>query len=442
MPRVETIGKNDTLLEEETMTQEINLTEDQQNAISAFASFLYSDDPEMVISGPAGVGKTTVLRHLMDAEPHLKLAKVLGKELPERNWYLTATTNKAADVLGQSFDRAAETSTIHSLLGLRVENDYSSGKTRIRKRPDAPIISNGIVVIDEASMVDTSLRKYIREGTINSKIVYVGDHCQMAPVFEPLSPVFVDNERTEINQIVRSQHAPPITALANQLRQTVETGIFKPIYEVPGVIDFLSGSDAEQQIQGTFLDPYSDARILTYTNQNAINFNNYLRNFRQLPDHITAGEVLVSNSAVKNSVNRMVHVEQEITIYGVGSPYKWTPADGGPITVVDLDTSAGVLKAPWDPQEFQNHIKSYSRAKAWRPYFELKEQIADLRPRDACTVYKAQGSTYHTVFVNLTDIGKCTNPSQAARMLYVACSRPTHNIKFIGQLPARFRGEP
>ena len=72
---------------------------------------------------------------------------------------------------------------------------------------------------------------------------------------------------------------------------------------------------------------------------------------------------------------------------------------------------------------------------------EAGEDIADLRPRNACTVYKAQGSTYREVFVDLTDIGDCRNPSQAARMLYVACTRPTHNIKFIGNLPARFKGE-
>ena len=91
------------------MTTELTLTQDQENAIAAFASFMLSDDKEMVISGPAGVGKTTMLRFLLERRPHEALAQTLGTKVPS-NWIFTATTNKAADVLARSMNRIAEPS--------------------------------------------------------------------------------------------------------------------------------------------------------------------------------------------------------------------------------------------------------------------------------------------------------------------------------------------
>mgnify|MGYP001761389234 CR=1 FL=1 len=419
------------------MTTELTLTQDQENAIAAFASFMLSDDKEMVISGPAGVGKTTMLRFLLERRPHEALAQTLGTEVPS-NWIFTATTNKAADVLARSMNQ--DCGTIHSTLGLRVFSDTDSGRTKIVRTDKSQVIDNSILIIDEASMVDSQLLKFIDEGTINCKIVYIGDHCQLAPVHEPISPVFADRPRTEINQIVRSQNAPAITALAQQLRETVETGVFKPILPVPGVIDYLTPAEAEQAVREHFVDTDTEDRILCYTNRKVIAFNNYVRNLRQLPPEVTEGEWLVSNNAVKLSNRKMLQIEQEVRVLGVGEIFDYTPYDGSPLPVRKLDTICGQILVPVDPVEYHNHIKAYSRRKAWMPYFELKERIADLRPRDASTVYKAQGSTYRTTFVDLRDIGTCTNPSQAARMLYVACTRPTHQLKFIGDLPPRFKG--
>lgn len=420
------------------MTTPLTLTQDQENAIAAFASFMLSDDKEMVISGPAGVGKTTVLRYLKERRPHEAMAAMLSnKKLPEK-WIFTATTNKAADVLGRSMQD--ECGTIHSALGLRVLSDYDSGKTKLIRTDKSEVIDNTILVIDEASMVDSPLLKYIREGTINCKIVFIGDHCQLAPVYEPLSPVFADLGRTEINQIVRSQNAPAITALAQQLRETVETGIFKPIHAVPGVIDYMTSAEAEEAVREHFVDVETDDRILCYTNRKVIAFNDYVRRLRDLPDEITEGEWLICNNAVKISNRKMLHVEQEIQILGVGESFNYTPEYGQAIAVRRVETNAGAVIVPVNTAEYHNHIKAYARRKAWVPYFDIKESIADLRPRDASTVYKAQGSTHRTTFVDLRDIGTCTNPSQAARMLYVACTRPTHQLKFIGDLPPRFKG--
>lgn len=418
---------------------DFDLTDDQKAAMSAFASFMLSDESEMVISGQAGVGKTTLLSYLFRERPHEALADQMNQKVLTQ-WYFTATTNKAAEVLSNAI--GYEATTIHSLLGLRVYNDNETGASKVSYGKDATTIYDAIVVIDEASMADRTLLKFIRQGTMNCKIVFIGDHCQMAPVMEPDSPVFAKEEVTYINQIVRSQGTPAITALTRQLREIVETGTFTPIQEVPGVIDYLDKDRAEQEIVDHFKDLDVDARILCYTNATVIAYNQYIRKLRGLPDELTEGEILISNNAVRLGKGRMLHIEQEVHVQSLDTQTVFQPNNGDTkLDVYGITTNVGQLLVPVNPDEYHAYIKACARAKNWPAYFSLKEQVADLRPRDASTVYKAQGSTYRTVFVNLTDIGRCTNPSQAARMLYVACSRPTHHIKFIGQLPARFRGE-
>jgi exodeoxyribonuclease-5 len=72
--------------------------------------------------------------------------------------------------------------------------------------------------------------------------------------------------------------------------------------------------------------------------------------------------------------------------------------------------------------------------------FEIQEAFADLRPTHAATAYKAQGSTYGTVFIDLHNIGKCNIPSTVARMLYVAITRASNQVVLFGELPAKYSG--
>lgn len=421
----------------------LTLNSDQQAAAAAFSSFMLSDQKEMALSGSAGTGKTFLLKHLMQMKDTTLMGALLGKK-PISNWALTATTNKAAEVLQQS--TGIEAKTIHGFLGLTVRNDYETGKSKITRKGNAEVVTDTLIVVDECSMIDTDLRRYIDQSTLNCKLLFVGDHCQMAPVMETLSPVFAQNDPVYLKTVVRSQHTPAITALCAQLRETVETGVFHPMAGEPGVIEFLDPVQAEIEIQKTFVhDLHPDARILCYTNSKVVRMNNYLRQQRGLPDQLGKDECVVSNSMAfglgSKSCRPVLRVEQDVQILEVeqADPYEiYVRGKQYDLPISLARTSAGTFRVPNDVGEYRDMVKELTRLKEWAPMFSLKENIADLRPRDACTVYKAQGSTYHTVFVDLGDIGTCTNAAQAARMLYVACSRATHRICFIGQLPARF----
>ena len=76
--------------------------------------------------------------------------------------------------------------------------------------------------------------------------------------------------------------------------------------------------------------------------------------------------------------------------------------------------------------------------KKWPLYFQYKDEWLDLRPAYASTVHKAQGSTYTTVFMDLSDIGKCNIASDVARMLYVSISRASKQVYLYGDLPSKY----
>jgi hypothetical protein len=95
---------------------------------------------------------------------------------------------------------------------------------------------------------------------------------------------------------------------------------------------------------------------------------------------------------------------------------------------------------PSDRAHFAALVAYFRKQKNWAVYYGLRNKYPDLRQRDAATVYKAQGSTYDSAFIDLGDISNCHNPDQAARMLYVGLSREKHRIFLFGQLADKYGG--
>ncbi len=56
------------------------------------------------------------------------------------------------------------------------------------------------------------------------------------------------------------------------------------------------------------------------------------------------------------------------------------------------------------------------------------------------SIHKSQGSEYDTVFVDLTNIGKCRVPSDVARMCYVSITRASKQVILYGSLPPKYCG--
>lgn len=422
------------------------LNEGQQNAAEGFFEFLMSNEKEMGITGPGGVGKTHLMGYMIDkVMPRYYEFCDLMKIPPEfQDVHMTATTNKAVEQLSRSTGQNC--STIQSFLNLKVQNDYSSGQSKLTKKNTWKVHKNSIIFVDECSMIDTPLDNYLQEGTHDCKIVYVGDHCQLAPVTETLSPVYKRPMRFyHLTQQMRT-NVPELQALNMQLRETVETGQFKPIKIVPGIIDHLDDEAIAKELEIHFKSQTERERVLAYTNDRVKQFNHHIRGIRQLSSRITPGEILVNNTAVHIGEG-MLNTDKVVVVKDVAS----TPTNifinseiSIEVLLCDLESDTGQLyrsvRVPTDPEYVAEVIKYLGKHKKWVEYFNLRDNFPDLRPQDASTVHKAQGSTFDTVFVDLDNISTCRNPNQAARMLNVAFTRARHRVICYGNLADKFGG--
>jgi len=435
-----------------TTKDQITLNQEQQAAADGFFKFLFSPEKELIISGPAGVGKTFVMGHLIDRvlPEYFKACKLMGIPTEYDSVVMTATTNKAAEVLSKATQRP--TDTIHSFMNLRVTDDHNTGRSKLTRTQNWMVHSRKIIFIDEASMNDSALDFLIQEGTHGCKIVYVGDHCQLAPVMEQISPIYTrPMPFFELTQPMRNAGEPALVALCDQLRRTVETGIFEPIQIVPGVIDWVDNAEMEKLLEHHFAQQTQEARILAYTNARVNQYNEHIRAIRSLPSEYQTGELLINNTAIKLSSRQSLSVEEDIEILDTDKSISYLHIQDHPQGKIELAVRYATIKPRWtgeiagiplpvDREHLAGLIKYYSKAKNWNRYFYLKNTIPDFRPRDAATIHKAQGSTYDVVFLDVGNLSTCHLPDLVARLLYVGLSRARHRVILYGNLAEKYGG--
>lgn len=404
------------------------LTADQQNGYAEIMATMTSPDRNvLVICGGAGVGKTTLVNTFFDEWQ--QLCAVSGGAFKDVPIHLTATTNKAADALAAATGR--DTGTIHALLGLRVKN------TGFRKTElidtGKPVEAGCLVVIDEASFIDAQLLQAIQAKTRNCKVIYLGDPCQLKPVGAHSTPVFEANYPTVfLNEIVRQKDTSPIQALSRNLRAYVDGTALIPNAGVDGVNIHHMNQAAFEQALIAANKVRSSVRALTWTNQKAIHYNNLVAQALSGTSDIKLGDILVVNKQVIHGVAKYkLPTESTVEVVGIS---KWY-VDSNGITVRDVEISRGItLRVPKDMGDTVPIIKAaYDKGRADVAYV-LENLYVDLRHMYGSTVNKSQGSTYHTVFIDLSDIGACKDRDQVKRMLYVAASRASDQVVFTGDI--------
>lgn len=140
---------------------DIELSEKQFEALEQI-----NDNNVCIITGGPGTGKTTIIKCM------LELYKENGKKV-----VLCAPTGRAAKRMTETTGEEAK--TIHRLLEIGKIEDDKLHNIDINLTP----IDADVLVVDEASMVDSFLMNYILKGIyIGTKLVLVGDSNQLPSV--------------------------------------------------------------------------------------------------------------------------------------------------------------------------------------------------------------------------------------------------------------------
>lgn len=418
----------------------MKLSPEQQEATDKFLDFLL--DPykkEMVIEGYPGCGKSFLTKYLLEvARSQSNLLKLVSNDFGGLNVLCTATTNKATNVLFNFIGEATE--TIHKALSLKVSNNERTGTTSLRQtKRNTEFVKNTLIIIDEASYIDSYLLKLIRQNTYNCKILYIGDRYQLTSFKEVECPVFKEiTLKVTLKGSERFTKDGAISKLAEGFRTAVDTGVFPKIVPDNKVIFKVNGSNFRNMIETDYTRPdfeLNDAKVIAWSNNTVEAYNQHIRKLHTSSSSFVIGEDVITNKPIfgfkhTEAMAQVTDIRSDIqdTIEG------WT---------INLDHSRDVFQ----PAK-QSDVKELLQAEAitakenndWRLYFQLKGSFADLRATHACTVYKAQGSTYNTVYIDLNDIGKCHQPVTVARMLHVAVTRASHKVILYGELPKKYQG--
>lgn len=365
--------------------------------------FLAGDEKFFALNAPAGFGKTYLLDNIRET-------------VKDRTFRWAATTNKAAAVLGGT--------TIHKAFGFSVYNDYATGTVKTGTKKAMPI-SNAVINIDEVSMLNGFLLGVVDEFTPRSKVILVGDECQLGPIGEPGIPAFTSGfPSATLTEPMRQDKNSDLYKLCLRLRDGVKRTQFVEPVAGKNVEIFNDGVQFLHQLKTEIKDNH-DIRVICYTNKTAISYNDYIRKALGFDTELGAGDAVVSRRFTKDILDEQpISVEETAVITAV--------EDGGiymdiPFNLVTLDNEYQ-YRMPRSKADIDEALAIAKGSADWSTFFDLQEGFVDLRAGFGITAHSAQGSTYDTVYVDMADIMACKSMDTMARLLYTAVSRAKSRV--------------
>lgn len=451
--------------------ERINLDEEQINALKLLEEFTSNSERAITLCGSAGTGKTTILREYID---------YLDDE--QISYTLAAPTHKAKLVIEALTGNKAQ--TVHQLLALSpnieiFQLDFRELVFHVDKGDpfSLTIPYNGIVIIDEASMINDELFELLvtKCTKAKAKIVFVGDVKQIQPVkAKTTSKVFNLSNIISLNKIHRQAEDSPVLSVLSELRDhplnefKTLTGKHDSLYALQSPKEFILNAQPYLK-EAVEKRNVLNCKILAYTNARVNSFNEIARKVifgEDCAKEFNTGEILTGydnfkydDSSFWNSLDyvitakpllitrRIPNYDGSVTGYNLklyDSVYKTTStvfvlSRNNPIETL---TNIANLIEQSRLKALELKEKGRNASQAWKRYYETISSFAttfDLFYQNrvikrktfdygyASTVHKAQGSSYNAVFVDIGNIGKVQDNEELRQLQYVAISRTRGN---------------
>ncbi len=385
----------------------IKFEELQRQAI--FEAF---DGGILILTGGPGTGKTTTLNAI------IKLFENRDLDIE-----LAAPTGRAAKRMTELTGREAK--TIHRLL----EVEWGNGDTKQFSRNEKNPLNCEVIIVDEASMIDTLLfDNLLKALRLSCRIILVGDSDQLpsigagnvlgdilaADVFPSIRLKKVFRQASK-SMIVTNAHAIINNEKASFggkesdcffLRRTDKYSTVETILQLV----------TERLPNAYGVDPLTDVQILCPSRKldtGTVNLNNLLQ--EKLNPHKKGEPQLAFKGIYLRIGDKVMQVKNNYDLqykkdngeYGNGV----FNGDVGYIT--DIDIRGGILKVRYD-----DRVATY-----------FSEDLSQLELAYAVTVHKSQGSEYDFVIIPLCEV---PTKLRYRNLLYTAVTRAKKMLIAVG----------
>lgn len=380
----------------------MQFTKSQTKAIEALKNFLRDDESVICLSGSPGTGKSFLIK------------EAIPKLVRETNYELvtTATTNKASSLLKDGI-------TIFKAYGVTVYGDENDGDIKMNFK-NLKDLRNSVVIIDEVSMLDYRLWAIILDHSHNCKFILVGDKNQL-PAIKGDADVFNKYPVLELKEVVR-QKDPDFLALIEKAKEGVENKELITI-ESSNCVHFI---DSREDVDNLLKDFGPQDKILAYTNDKVIEYNNHLRQLNDKPKSFVKGDICISRSFVPHRFEA-IRVEEQLIVSKVYKPREIIVCGITlPVCDIEFEGKEDTYVISLDHKKLKKITELLASKKLWRDFYSIKEGIVDLRFNNACTVHCSQGSTYNRVLIDYNDLMVCRN--NRPKLVYVALSRAKNDV--------------
>jgi len=447
----------------------ITFNAEQYEAVCKIRKWLKGGGNTFTLKGGAGTGKSSILKKILDS---YRFGVIVS-----------APSHKAKRVVMNTTGKDGK--TLQALLGLRPDVDlenFSPNFPQFNPIAVAQIGDYNLVIIDEASMINFELYELIQEKIKNThtKVLYVGDSCQIPPVGEKESVVFnenIINEYHELTKIERQKDTNPLMLLYDDLRNnlnSVDGGFLRKsnVNELGEGVTFIID---KRQFRREILEKFSTdsfkkdvdfAKVIAWKNDTVIASNQVIRQelFKHNTDIVEIGDVLmgyrtistenqrmniIENSADYRVMDKLPLEENAYGITGFNVNLREELARGEfkfqNVFIVDVNDHENLHLYAQMHDFFRDMGKSDKRA--WKKYYEFRRCnilmksidkyknglyrsssdciVKDMDYGYAITGHKSQGSTYSHSFVMQNDIYENWVIKERNQIFYVAMSRPT-----------------
>lgn len=443
-------------------------SEDQEQALETMENFIKSKESVLTLRGYAGTGKSFIMKEFVQY--------LDAKDIP---FVLCAPTHKAKLVLEEA--TGYDTITVHKLLSMSpnveiFELDYRELEFASKGVTAIPV--KGIVVVDEASMINSALYKLLVDkcSMFGSKILFVGDDKQLQPVKEgAVSPVFSCNNMITLTKIHRQGQDNGLLELLKSLRTSPKRA-FSEIVSPTGSLSVYT--DTKQFMVDSIpffkkaleTQDVNHVKLIAYTNRRVKALNKCVRklvfgdkctNMFNNNEILTGYDNLEFNGRqIYNSLDYIVisdpiRVERRIPYFMKLPGYELQIYDSiykQVITVFVLDENIDKKCLDSLAQHIETTRMDAISAKVagnktlarvlWSKYYQTVGSFTTMHPLFwdnrvikkktfdygyASTTHKVQGCSINTIFVDMKDILTCRSMDELRQLQYVSLSRTRNN---------------